>query len=93
MVAGIFNTTRVVSEGVALVAHHLRISDSVKLSAVDYSTIGQRLVMGDIQPAGTDASPMSSVSHRYLKAALEPCLMSPSTHFTALTLAGIGRFC
>jgi len=57
MAAGIFNTTRVASEGVALaitaavlstlVAHHLRGS----VPAADLSSIAQGLVMGDIQHA------------------------------------------
>ncbi|WP_431034490.1 MFS transporter [Pseudomonas yamanorum] len=58
MAAGIFNTTRVASEGVALaitmavlgalVAHHLRGS-----AAADVSVVAQALVMGDILQAGT----------------------------------------
>lgn len=77
MAAGIFNTTRVASEGVALaitvavltalVAHHLSLSDAVKLSAVDYSGIAQRLVMGDIQHASADAGqiPLAVLSSAY----------------------------
>ncbi|QJI28089.1 MFS transporter [Pseudomonas sp. ADAK18] len=57
MAAGIFNTTRVASEGVALaitaavlstlIAHHLRGS----VPTADLSSIAQGLVMGDIQRA------------------------------------------
>lgn len=66
MAAGIFNTTRVASEGVALaitvailtalVAHHLTVSAADKLSPADLSNIAQRLVMGDISHATTTAT-------------------------------------
>ncbi len=58
MAAGIFNTTRVASEGVALaitvavlsalVAHHLRLATA----SSDVSDIARHLVMGDLQHAG-----------------------------------------
>lgn len=66
MAAGIFNTTRVASEGVALaitvailtalVAHQLTVGAAVKLSPADVSDIAQRLVVGDIGHAVTAAA-------------------------------------
>lgn len=99
MAAGIFNTTRVAAEGVALaitvalltalVSHHLSISDLGKLPAVDYSTIAQRLVMGDIQHANTDASeiPLTILHSAYtsgFKSLLQ--LLAVFTLFTAVVV-------
>lgn len=60
MAAGIFNTTRVAGEGVALaitvavlsalVAHHLSLDSS--LAPQDLSRVAQHLVMGDLQQTG-----------------------------------------
>lgn len=102
MAAGIFNTTRVASEGVALaitvavltalVAHHLSISASVKLSAVDYSTIAQRLVMGDIQHASTDASQIPLTILRSAYTAGFNTLLQLLAMFTLFTAAVVFLF-
>src|SRR5471030_718416 len=70
MAAGIFNTTRVASEGVALaitmavlgalVAHHLRGG-----AAADVSVIAQALVMGDVQQASTTV-PLEALRAAYV---------------------------
>ncbi|MEN5032918.1 MFS transporter [Pseudomonas sp. Ps21-P2] len=102
MAAGIFNTTRVASEGVALaitvavltalVAHHLSISDSVKLSPVDYSTIAQRLVMGDIQHASTEASQIPMTLLRSAYTAGFSTLLQLLAMFTLFTAAVVFLF-
>ncbi len=70
MAAGIFNTTRVASEGVALaitvavlsalVAHHLKAS-----TAMDVSALAQQLVMGNTRQA-TAHVPLESLRSAYL---------------------------
>src|SRR5471030_3253240 len=102
MAAGIFNTTRVASEGVALaitvavltalVAHHLSINVAVKLSAVDYSTIAQRLVMGDIQHASTDASQIPLTMLRAAYTAGFNTLLQLLAMFTLVTAAVVFLF-
>lgn len=72
MAAGIFNTTRVASEGVALamtvalltglVAH--RLSLDTTLSPADLAHVAQRLVMGDVQQTGE--IPVTALRAAYL---------------------------
>ncbi len=74
MAAGIFNTTRVASEGVALaitlavlgalVAHHLSVTSSLALAPADLSRIAQHLVMGDLPFA--DQIPLAELRSAYL---------------------------
>ena len=102
MAAGIFNTTRVASEGVALaitvavltalVAHHLSLSTSVQLFAGDYSTIAQRLVMGDIQHASADASQIPLTVLRSAYTAGFNTLLQLLAMFTLFTAAVVFLF-
>lgn len=75
MAAGIFNTTRVASEGVALaitvavltalVAHELSLGTAAQLSSADLSNVAQHLVMGDIRQAGLSQIPLTELRSAY----------------------------
>lgn len=102
MAAGIFNTTRVASEGVALaitvavltalVAHHLSITSPVKLSDLDLSTLAQHLVMGDIGHASNAASQIPVSTLRLAYTAGFNALLQVLALFTLVTAAAVFLF-
>ena len=75
MAAGIFNTTRVAGEGVALaitvaglsalVAHQLSLGTAAALSPADVSGVARYLVMGDIRQAGLGQIPLTELRSAY----------------------------